>query len=82
MSEINPNHPVTVETRDHWHKIVAVLMLKLGLKEIEITTQDVARLGNDEYAVVADLRGGRYVVRLIPMAEALDMAQEAGGLPH
>lgn len=37
MSEINPNHPVTQEMREQWHKIVALMMVHFGIKEFRIT---------------------------------------------
>ena len=38
-------------------------------------------LGDNERAVVADCRGGRFVVRLVTMEEGEKLAREEGGLP-
>lgn len=79
--QLNPNHPVALMTRDSWHKIVAVLMLKFDLEEIEITEADVSALGDAEKAVVADCRDGKFVIRILRMEDALALAKHEGGLP-
>jgi hypothetical protein len=33
---------------DHWHKVCAILMMRLGKTSLEITEADVAALGNNE----------------------------------
>lgn len=81
MAELNPNHPVTQEVHDHWHKICAILMMRLGKTSLEITEADVTALGNNEKAVVADCRGGKFIVRLVTMEEGEQLAKDAGGLP-
>ena len=42
--EINPEHPVTKAVHDDWHKIVAILLHKLGIQEIAITANDIDKL--------------------------------------
>lgn len=79
--EINPNHPVTQQVHDHWHKVAAILMMRLGVDSYEVTEEDVLALGDNRRGVVADCRGGRFVVRLVTMEEGERMAREAGGLP-
>lgn len=79
--EINPNHPVTRQAHDHWHKVAAILMMRLGVDVLEITEDDVSKLGNNEKAVVADCRGGKFVLRLVTMEEGEKLAREAGGMP-
>ena len=81
MSELNPNHPVVVETRDQWHKLAAILMAKFGHNEVEILPEDVANLGDNQKGIVIDTRGGRFVLRLVSMEEGERLAREAGGLP-
>jgi hypothetical protein len=82
MSELNPNHPVTQEVHDHWHKVCGVLMQKFGQTAVEITSDDVAALGDNEMCVVADCRGGKFIVRLMTMEEGERLARQEGGLPH
>jgi hypothetical protein len=81
MAELNPNHPVTQMTHDNWHKIVGVIMLKFGVTDVEIESDDVLRLGDNEKAVVADCRGGRFIIRVVGMDEARKLARKEGGLP-
>ncbi|MDP1795900.1 MAG: hypothetical protein Q8K78_00385 [Planctomycetaceae bacterium] len=39
--ELNPNHAVTQELREHWHKIAALLMWKLRQSKVTITIEDI-----------------------------------------
>lgn len=80
IDEINPNHPVTREVHDHWHKIVALLMVHFGLKEFHITEAKIKALPAD-MVVAFDTRGGGACVRLITMGEAENLARKEGGLP-
>lgn len=80
--ELNPNNPITQQMHDHWHKVVALLMVDFGITEFEITEEMLKgfeHLGGG--AVVADARGGRFVVRLVDWAEAERLARKEGGLP-
>lgn len=79
--ELNPNHPITQLTHDNWHKIVGVLMLKFGYTDVEILSEDVRRLGDMEKCVVADCRGGRFVIRVMDIKEGEKLARKEGGLP-
>lgn len=79
--EVNPNHPVTTEMRNQWHKLLAIVMHKNGLKDVEITIDDVAALGDYEHAVVADTRDGEFHVRLVTMEEGMKLAKTQGGFP-
>lgn len=85
MSEVNPNHPVTSTLHDHWHKVAAVVMLKQGLTEMEITEEDLAQLETalgSGGGVVADARNGRFVIRLMGRSEIEALARKEGGLPQ
>lgn len=79
--ELNPNHLVTRAAHDQWHKFAAILMLKLGKTAVEVTIEDVERLGDSEQCIVLDGRGGKCVLRLMTMAEGEKLAREEGGLP-
>jgi hypothetical protein len=86
-AELNPNHPVTRTLHDHWHKIAAILLMKLIADdgrhaELEITEQDVIDLTEmlgPGGAIIADTRGGRLVLRAVTGDEAAALAREAGG---
>lgn len=41
--ELNPNHKVVTQARDQWHKIAALIMVKLGLTELKLTMADVEK---------------------------------------
>ena len=81
--EINPNHPVTAGLRDHWHKIVALLLSKYDLGRVIITLADFAKLERElpnGAVVVKDCEDGIHL-RLASRAEAERLAREEGGLP-
>lgn len=42
--EINPEHPVLGKMRDHYHKLLAIVMHKYKLGEVIITSQDLGNL--------------------------------------
>jgi hypothetical protein len=82
MSEINPNHPVTIKTRDQWHKIAALLMSKAGHDEVVITSADIDKLLNSDRAnIVIRYRQHDIQLRLVDNKEAARLAREEGGLP-
>lgn len=75
MSERNPHHPVTEKVHDHWHKICAMLLVRLGVKiddgEIIITLDDVQRLDalGQGTIIIHDTHDGLHL-RLASEAEA------------
>jgi len=77
--ELNPNHPVTRQMHDHWHKICALLMAKMGEDHVVITTDDLRELGGDKYIVVQELNDEIHL-RFVEQAEAERLARQAGGL--
>lgn len=84
MTELNPNHPVTREMHDHWHKLVGVLLYKFGLDIVEIMPADLE--GFAEYleggGVAIEEKNGRLFLRLVVGAdEAAALARKEGGLP-
>lgn len=83
MRELNPNHPVTAQMREQWHKVLAVLMCRLGMTEFEITSEALVAFERDYPggAVVADARNGRFIVRLVTAEDGERMARAEGGLP-
>lgn len=77
----NPNHPVTQRLATEWHKLCAVLMLEFGVTEIEITSTMLLAFP-DDISIVADLRGGKMVLRLVNQDEAAKLVARAGGQAH
>lgn len=80
--ELNPEHPVTIETRDLWHKMVALLMIKFNNHHVEITEADVALLGDMEKCVVVESKGETIHLDLVSWEEGERRARESGGLPN
>lgn len=84
MKELNPNHPVTVSAHDHWHQIVALIMIQLDETEIEIPLSLIQQIAIDDpakmKAVVLQDTGHSLILRLVSMEEAEKLAREAGGL--
>ena len=84
MSELNPNHPVTLLAHNEWHKLCGCLLAKWGLPSVEITEADVMAMAQEigeGGAIALDCRGGRMVIRLLRKAEAEQLAKQEGGLP-
>ena len=80
VNEVNPNHPVTRAIHDHWHKIAALLVLKLGGSAL-ITSADVTALGTDKAVTFQELSDGLHV-RIVSLAEGEGLAKIHGGLPE
>lgn len=80
--ELNPNHPMTQTMHDQWHKIVALLMLKMKQNHIEITASDIETLATTPKAVAIQTKGERILLDLMPLADAERLAKKEGGLAH
>jgi hypothetical protein len=79
--ELNPNHVVTQSMREQWHKIAALLLLKLG-GEASITLRDVANMGKKQRSnIVIQEKNEGLKLRLVSDTEAARLAREEGGLP-
>lgn len=78
--ELNPNHPVSQQMHDHWHKICALLMRKMGRDHIVITMVDLRSFPADSFMVFQELEDGLHL-RLVDEAEAVRLARREGGLP-
>lgn len=88
MRKLNPNNEVVQAVDDQWHKIVYVIMRKLGVENVDITMEDIKRVQEESnrFAVCLDcLSHGKLeptmAVRILPMEEAERLAREEGGLP-
>lgn len=83
MSEINPNHPVTQEVREIWHKIAALMLHKSGKKEMTITIADLQAWERDypNGAVVIKANNFDFRLWLVTAEEGEKLAREEGGLP-
>ena len=81
--ELNPNHKVVQQAREQWHKIAALIMLKLGKTELQITMDDVNKVAAGNVNIVLDARGesetGILTVRIVDDKTAEALARREGG---
>ena len=63
-SELNPQHPVTKGLSQHWHKILAPHMKKLGVNKITLTDKDF-EMPPEGLNVVAHEDGEGLHIRLV-----------------
>ena len=78
--EINPNHAVTRAVSDHWHKIAAILLMKFGVKEVIITSEDIAKMQSD-VVIAIESKKDHFKVWLTDMKTAQELVRKEGGLP-
>lgn len=83
MSEINPNHPVTREVHDHWHKIAAILLHKIGKRQLRVTLADLQAWEREfpDGAIVIKANNYDFLLRLVTAEEARELARKEGGFP-
>jgi hypothetical protein len=82
VTELNPNHPMTRQMHTEWHKIVALLMHKLGKHHAEITLADLDAFAKSGLgAVLIRERNEVIHLELVSMKEAERLARDEGGLP-
>lgn len=82
MSELNPNHPVTIELREQWHKLCAILLFKSGATEVQITADDIERFANSVLTnITIHPEGDVLTLALVSSTEAARLAREGRGLP-
>lgn len=83
--EINPNHGVTKELREHWQNLMAIVLWKSGAlspdKAIKITSEDIAALqaAYQNPAVVTHSRKDSLDLYLASNTQARELAQEEMG---
>lgn len=76
MLELNPDNPLVSALHNHWHTLMAILLHKLKLPEIVITSDDVAQFNAahpDSAALLYEKPDGLYVM-LITMEQAKQLA--------
>ena len=77
MTELNPNHPVTESLRDQWHKICAIVMHKLNVSTVDITTEDMSALA--DFRIAAYVYKDSITLSLMSISEGERLAKEVGG---
>ena len=81
--ELNPNHPVTAAMSEQWHKIVAIMMHKLGLTRLEITPADIQAFAESgSSGITARTENEVIELNLVSWEEAERLARKEGGLLH
>lgn len=88
MDELNPNHPVTSELHDHWHKLCALALHVMGRNNLTISSRDMESFAkkwtgkNGQVgAITVRPRGEVLLLQLVDGDEAVDLARKEGGLP-
>lgn len=76
--ELNPNHRTTSTMHDHWHKVAAFLVSRMG-GEALITLDDINRMGG-QAITIKEVPGGLQL-RIVSMEEGERLARQEGGLP-
>lgn len=81
--ELNPNHKVVKQVRDHWHKIAALMMIAVGKTELVITRKEVEKIAAGNVNIVLDARGesetGNLTIRIVDDKTANELARKEGG---
>lgn len=84
MDELNPNHGVTIEMRDQYHKLLAFMIWRSGGDRIVITASDLERFQNDRpdgTNLVVEPKDDILTLRIVTDDEGRRLARMAGGLP-
>lgn len=80
---LNPNNPVARQVGNQWHKIAALIMLKLEKTELAITAEDIMKLGPD-VNIFVDARprpgGESIIIKIVDEKTAIKLAREACGM--
>lgn len=81
--ELNPNHKVVRQAQDNWHKIAALIMVKLGKTELELTMDDINKIAAGNVNIVLDARDERKTgilrVLIVDDKTAEELARKEGG---
>jgi hypothetical protein len=79
MSYLNPDHPVSQETEDQWHKFCALLMAKLNQKKVTITAEDMESFVKSKAtSIVVHVHNDCIDLSLVDDMEALQLLAQAG----
>lgn len=77
--ELNPNHKVTQDIHDHWHKIAALLMSKFGKDHVIITMDDIDNLIGS--SIVIEEKNNELHLSIVDKKTAIELVKKEGGLP-
>ena len=74
--ELNPDHPVIKQIHDQWHSICFLIMKKLGVSEVRITSADVAKIEPEKEAITIQEKDNQLVITIRSMDEAKRMLEQ------
>lgn len=78
--ELNPNHPVTREVHDLWHKVAALLVMRMGGGQVTIPESDISKLEGSAITIKF-VDGVGIELNIVSIAEGERLAKAEGGLP-
>ncbi len=82
MKVLNPNHPVNqFLTEAMYQKLLSILVTREPDKQTFISAEDFNELNQADMCLVVHFHEENIELRIIPMEEAQEVAQNAGGLP-
>lgn len=78
--KLNPSHAVTQQLDGQWHKLLAIMMHKLGYKRVPITVSDIEAVAamTDPLTVIAHDHNGCIDVLCMSESEAREYAASKG----
>lgn len=79
----NPHHPVTEKLEDQWHKIVALLMLRDGVRKTVIPAEFIEQMANDPLGMNIAIRIDDTIgitLEIVSDADGRKMAEREGGI--
>jgi hypothetical protein len=79
--ELNPEHPVTKEMHDLWHKMVGLLLWKFCGGSYTVTPADVEAFGKqmEGSVVIAHAHRETFELKIVPEAEGMRLMAEHEG---
>lgn len=84
IEELNPNHPVTNELREQYHKLLAIVMWRFGMDRLVVTSEEIERFVTDHPGginVAFEPKGHNLTIRIVDDEEGARLARREGGLP-
>lgn len=78
--ELNPNHPVTRESHDLWHKVAALLVMMKG-GQVTIPEREIMKM-DGQAITIKFIDGIGIELKIVSMSEGEKLAKMEGGLPH
>ena len=81
MTELNPNHPVTMSLSENWHKIVALLVLQQGGRVTIKLSEVTAVADGPEMAIAVKYTEEGIELFTMTAKEGERLAAQEGGLP-